>query len=148
MERGSIDPRKGATGAGSQPFLARIASCKRSICRIHYGSGSGGHRGHITKLQPHSPQAPATTYLRPLAVPLNWNFHHWFGVPVLASNQIATMNSAESGYPERSPKSVAASVLNRRKLCCDSPRRAKSERRLLQSWIPPRIYARFLGCAL
>ena len=111
-------------GTPENALLAREAngvcancSCKASICRIHCGSGSGGRLGHIDKLQPRSPQAPATPCLRPLAVSLNWNFHHRFGVPVLASNQIAIMNSAESGYPERSLKSVAVSILNRRKLC-------------------------------
>ena len=98
-----------------------LASCKEYKLCINYRSYSGGRRGHIAKLQPHFPQAPATTCLRPLAVPLDCNFRHRFGVPVLACNEIATMDSAEIGHPERSPKSVAVSVLKCQKRCCDSP---------------------------
>jgi hypothetical protein len=85
--------RRGATGAGKPAVLG--ANCVLQAVNMPHtlGSGSGGRRGHIAKLQPHSPQAPATPCLRPLAVPPDWNFHHRFGVPVLACSPIATMDT-------------------------------------------------------
>jgi hypothetical protein len=57
-------------------------------------AGSGGGCEHTAKLQARAPHA-STPCVRLLAVPLHWTFCNRFGVPVLASNQIATRDGAE-----------------------------------------------------